>query len=551
MFGTIRKHQTWLWVIIIGVMVLSMALFTQMSGSGNAQRRAGDHGEIDGKPITDAEFQNAWNEASLNYFMRYREFPEGTRNGWNQEQQAYERLFLNRKLEQYNIHADSDSVAKVAGLFLNTLGRGEPYSLEEFEAQHLQSQRMTTDDFRRFAEHYVAIQQLVSVIGASGALTPPAEIESLYIQGHQEVKAQAVVFSASNYLANIPEPAPALLGQYYTNEEAQYREPDRMQVSYVHFNITNYLADAKQTLGTNIDSEVEDIFRREGTNLLTLGKTETEQKAKIHEYLIRGVALSNAWNSALSLQRNLTNSEDLNMLAKQKGLEVKITKPFDKEYGPSDLELPPNYPVSELFNLTTDDPFLPTPLRAEDGVYILAFNKFIPSRVPPLEEIRSRVIADFKEFQATRTAQMSARLFEQTATNGLAKGQTFSEIASAAKVKPINLPPFSASTESLPDLEDKVDLNTFKQAVIETPTGKMTGLIPTRSAVSPDVPTGAMIVYVSERLPVDKTTMQADLPEFSKRVRQARENQAFDMWFAKEFSQAAQNIPALQKQGRT
>src|SRR5579871_1953559 len=134
MFGTIRKHQTWLWVIIIGVMIVSMATFTQMNRSDNARRGGGAHGEIDGKPITDMEFQNAWNETALTYFMRYREFPEasGTRNGWNQQQQTYERLFLTRKLEQYNIRADDDSVAQVASLFLRELGRGEPYSLQDF-----------------------------------------------------------------------------------------------------------------------------------------------------------------------------------------------------------------------------------------------------------------------------------------------------------------------------------------------------------------------------------------------------------------------------------
>jgi parvulin-like peptidyl-prolyl isomerase len=226
-------------------------------------------------------------------------------------------------------------------------------------------------------------------------------------------------------------------------------------------------------------------------------------------------------------------------LAKKKGLEVKTSKPFDKEYGPSDLDLPPNYPVSDWFNLTADDPFLATPLKTEDGVYIVALNKFIPSRVPPLDEIRSRVVADFKEFQATRTAQVSARLFEQSATNGLAKGQTFAEITSAARLKPVDLPAFSANTESLPEVEDEVDLNSFKQNILETPTGKLSGLIPTRS--------GAMIVYVSERLPVDKAKMQADLPNFSKLVRQARQNQAFDMWFTKEFSDAARTIPALQQ----
>jgi hypothetical protein len=550
MFGTIRKHQTWLWFIIIAVMILSMATFTQMNRSGNQRGGPGGHGEIDGKPITDSEFQNAWNETALMYFLRTREFPEtsGTRNGWNQEQQTYQRLFLIRKLEQYNIRPDADSVAQLASLFLRELGKGETIPLSEFEKQILIPHRMTSDDFQRFMEHYVAIQQLVSVVGSSGTLVPPAEIESLYIQAHQEVKAQAVVFSASNYLATIPEPTAALLGQFFTNEQARYREPDRLQVNYVRFNITNYLADAEKAFGPNISNQVAEVFRQLGTNAFSLGKTEADQKTKIHDILIRGSALSNAYTAALSFQRDLNSkdpvrADNLNALAKERSLEVKITKPFDKEYGPSDFTLPQNVPASSLFDLTAADPFFSTPIKAEDGAYILAFDKLIPSRIPPLEEIRSRVIADCKEFEAMRTAQMSARMFEQTATNGLAKGQTFAEITRSAKVKPLDLPPFSLSTESLPEIEDEVDFNTFKQNVVETPTGKVSGLIPTHS--------GGMVVYVGERLPVDKAKMQAELPAFSKLVRQARQNQAFDMWFQKEFSTVARNLPAFQQLGRS
>ena len=560
MFGTIRKHQKWLWWCIVIIVVLGMATFTQMNRSGNGRGMAGNHGEIDGRPITDTEFQNAWYEAELTYYMNRHEFPDNVAksSGWNQEQQTYQRIFLVRKLDQYNIHADSDSVAKLASLFLQELGRSENVEhipMSTFESRVLQPHHLTSEDFQRFLEHYISIQQLISVIGASGTMVPPSEIESLYKQGHEEAKVQAAVFSASNYLATIPEPTTTLLGQFYSdanntngNREAKYLEPDRLQVSFVHFNITNYLTDAEKAFGTNLNREVQDAFSHGGTNLFSLGKTEAEQKAKIREYIIRGAAYSNAYTAAISFQRELNSKEpvradNLNAIAKEKGLEVKTSKPFDKEYGPSDFELPPNTPASSLFDLTADDPFPATPLRSEDGIYIVAFNKFIPSRVPPLDEIRSRVVADCKEFEATRTAQMNAQIFEQTVTNGLAQGKTFAAICAGAKVKPLDLPPFSVSTQSLPELEDEVDLNAFKQRIIETPAGKTSGLIPTRS--------GAMVVYVQERLPVDPSKMQADMPNFSKMVRQARQNQAFDLWFQKEASAALRNILALQQQGRS
>lgn len=553
MFGTIRKHQTWLWFIIIGLMVLSMITWNQMGRQGNARRAGGLYGAIDGRPITDTEYRNAQAEASLMYYLRTFEWPDSsaTRAGWNQEQQAYERIFLVRKLEQYNIRSDPDAVAQLAGLILRQLGShyNTHLTLEDLVVRVLNPQGISADDFERFLQHDLSIQQLISIVGASGKMISPSEIQSLYVQEHQEVKTEAVFFSSSNYLASIPEPSPTVLAEFYTNELAEYREPDKMQISYVRFNITNYLADAEKQLGTNLPGQVDYDFNRMGTNVLTFGKTPEEQKAKIRDILIRETALSNANVAAVSFQKDLLSKEparadNLAALAKEKGMEAKVTKPFDKEYGPSDIELPPRFTAADLFNLTPDDPFVETPVPSPDGVYLFAFNKFIPSRVPPLDEIRSRVIADFKNMQAVHMAQMTGQIFAQSVTNGMARGQTFSAIAAGTKIKPVTLPAFSASTETLPEVEDQgIDLRTFKQVALNTPPGKASGLVRTAN--------GGMVVYVHERLPLDETKMKAELPDFANTVRQQRANDAFEIWFSREANAALQNIPALQRQARS
>ena len=45
------------------------------------------------------------------------------------------------------------------------------------------------------------MQQLIQVLGLSGALVTPQEAGQLYDREHQEVSAQAVFFSASNFRA--------------------------------------------------------------------------------------------------------------------------------------------------------------------------------------------------------------------------------------------------------------------------------------------------------------------------------------------------------------
>ena len=541
MFGTIRKHQTWLWVVLIGLMIFGLVSWqNQLGKSGSGQRVTGDFGTIDNRPITATEMQNAQNEARLMYFLQRREWPTT-----DQPVESYQRVFLIRKLEEYNIHADANIVAQTASEFLRQFGNGQTIPLDVFVERVLAPHGLFADDFQRFIEHDLSIRQLVATVGAGGGLVPPAEIQSLYVQSHQELKVKLVSFSASNYLASVPEPAPALLGQFYTNMEAEYREPDQMQLSYVLINVTNFLAEAEQKLGTNLSSYVEEEYRRAGTNWVMLGKTPEEAKTKLHELIIRQVALTNALEKAKGFQADLVarepaRPENLNVVAKEKGLEVKVSKPFDKEYGPSDIHLPSSYPSASLFNLNPDDPFPDRPVQGMDGAYILAFNKFIPSRVPPMEEIHSRVVADCKYAQAMRIAQETGRAFAHTATNELAKGQAFDAICAAARVKSLDVPPFSESTETLPQVEDYTDLPTLKSVTFETPVGRVSDFAQTRE--------GGIVVCVRERLPIDEARMKAELPEFSNAVRQQRENEAFDLWFRKEASAALRNIPALQRQ---
>lgn len=552
MFGTIRKHQGWLWGLIIAAMIIGLISWqSQLGKSGSDQRGPGNFGVVDNRPVTETEYRNAQNEASLLYFIRYGEWPEGNnRSGFDLDRETYFRLFLTRKLEQYNIHVDSDSVARAADYTLSHAGNSGPVPLEAFVDQLLKPHGMGADDFERYIEHNLAIQQLASVVGLGGQLVTPGEIQSLYIQQNQQLAVDAVFFSASNFVAKVPQPTPEALAQFYTNEQAAYREPDQMQLSYVYFNVTNFMPEAEKALGTtNLSRMADEALTRLGTNGLRYGKTAEEAKARIRDILIEDTALSNAYVKALSFQTDVqsgaTNAaavtKDLAAAAKAKGLEAKVTAPFDKEYGPMEIHLG-SYPVAALFNLTASDPFPDQPVRGQDGVYVIAYNNLIPSRIPSLTEIHDRVLSDYKRLQAVRLAQITGQIFEKTVTNDLAHAKTFAAACEAAKVSPVTIPPFSLSTESVPEVEDHAELNTFKEIAFMTASGKVSNFTPGSD--------GGFVVYVRERLPIDQVKMKADLPEFGTAVRQRREGEAFESWFNREASIALSKIPELQQQQR-
>jgi hypothetical protein len=234
--------------------------------------------------------------------------------------------------------------------------------------------------------------------------------------------------------------------------------------------------------------------------------------------------------------------EALNEVAKERGMDVKVSQPFDKEYGPSDIHLPSSFPVASLFNLNANDQtIVPGIVQGVDGIYIIGFNKLIPSHIPPLNDIRKQVVEDCRNDGAKQLARHTGEAFAEAATNGLAQGKTFDAICSGARVTPLQIPPFSLSTESIPKIDDQAGLNILKQATFSTEVGHVSRYMGTEEGEV------GMVVYVRQRLPIDPAKTKAELPEFGNLVRQQRENEVYGTWFNKEAPVSLRDTPVLKR----
>src|SRR5438445_12371556 len=115
MFGTFRKHQTWLWAIIITVIVISFVWYFspdskfKFSLLGNKPLTVQMNGRpvtIGGEPIPqDEEYQNVRKETLLSQFMRSGAWPGNEVS----DQEDFKRdvifgLFLLGKLKELEVH---------------------------------------------------------------------------------------------------------------------------------------------------------------------------------------------------------------------------------------------------------------------------------------------------------------------------------------------------------------------------------------------------------------------------------------------------------------
>jgi len=544
MFGTFRKHSTWLWGIIIAAMAVSLVYWTGNRGTGPAGSGSGNYGSIGGEAITQQQLSDAAAEARLQYFTTRGNWPgtDAERQGWDLNLEAYKRLFIVLKQKELGIHISDEQVARVAANDLRAMARGgAPVSMSMFEQNILKPARLTLVDYERFLRHQLGMQQLITAVTVGGKLVTEKEARAIFERENRERSAQVVFFLASNYLAGV-QSTPEALSQFYSNQVARYRLPDRIQVSYVEFKATNYWAEAAQDMAkmTNLTALIDaEYTRRGGTNYYT-DKTPDQAKDEIKNQLHEELALraankvANAFADPI-LSADKIRAEALAEQAMQDGLTVQVTAPFDRNSLPAGMNVSDQF-VTAAFGLRDDEP-VTGPLITRDAVYVIARNKEIPSELQSYDQVKDRVATDFKQMEALKAARSAANAFVARATNAIAEGKAFTSVCSEAKVTPMLLPPFSQNTRSLEDVEPYMSLQQFKQVAFSFGVGQ----------VSPAVPImdGAVVTYIQSELDLAESKVNAELPAFMEMFRQARQQEAFEEWFAREAPRALANTPVV------
>ncbi len=552
MFGTIRKHQTWLWAIIITITVISFVVFFspyQKMDRGLGGRQTGNFGSIKGRPITVDEIRNGMVEMRLSYFMRSggREWPGNDEaTGRNMEREAVSRVFILEKLKELNITPSEQAVGR---MMKDRIGE---FPAEKFEAEILQPGGVSWQEFEKFIRHEAGILQLVNSAAVGARLVNPRDAESYFRKENEELAVQLAVFFASNYVEQVTV-TPAALSNYFSIHAAGYRIPRRITVSYVAFPATNFLAEADKYLGTitNLDGFITEEYARRGTNYFTSadGKplTDAEAKVRMKEEIRQSQALivarreASAFGTELISQPEANRVENLAKFAAARNYAVKVTPPFDSLNG-LDLTQFPETLRTKALALSTNRPIEFSPIVGSNAVFVIARQAEVPSEMPSYDQVRAKVMQDYKEAEALVIARTAGQTFERNLTNGLAAKKSFLEVATADKVKTIIVPPFSAANaETLTNLSVRLNPRMISGIASDLEVGKASPFVPLAE--------GGIVAYLSARIPASDAKVKAEMPEFTARLRAYRQGEAFNHWFRRQAELSQLNVPQRELPG--
>jgi SurA N-terminal domain len=563
MIVMMRKHAKWLLWLVAGATILSLLFFMGSGGMRGGGGTGGYNtnlisGTIYGESVTPELYGKMNNDVKLWFLFNYGVWPDHDPSITPEtiEQQTYVRMMLVKKAKQMGVHVSEEQVEQAAANYLRSEGLQRALGLHNqdipfntFVQQVLAPQNLDAADFENFVRDDLAVEQLQLTFGLSGSMVTPLEATNAYVRENQEYSAQVVFFSATNFLHDI-NVSPEEAGDYYTNYMADYRLPDRVQVSTVFFSLTNYLGEAFKELGkTNLDLQVQANFDKYGMQAVPDAKTPEEAKDTIRQFLLRHQALNDAATQAnifaqsvfnvSSSQNKPASPEDLLTVARQKGLAVENPAPFSADYGPSEFTAPAAF-TRTAFQLTPDSP-ISEPIGASDGIFVIALRGNLPSEIPPLDQIQPRVTEDLRLREAIMLAQRAGTNFVRRLPIQMAAGKSFAAVAFADGLDPQVLPPFAMSTQEIPELGDHATVNQLKSAVFGTTVGTSSGFKPTDD--------GGFVLFVESRLPLDGEKMAAELPQFTAELRNRRAQQAFNDWIQHEASRELRNTALGRQMG--
>jgi hypothetical protein len=457
--------------------------------------------------------------------------------GFDLNQQRLELLFVDAKLKEFGITANEEAVA---GWIRDNLKDPKTGAVDYqgFVDRVLTANRFTESEFQEFVRRQIGLTHLRDVIGVAGQLVTPDEAKAEFRRQNEQSIVSVAMFSSSNYLAAVTA-EPTALRQFYTNQLANYRVPEQTVVSYVKWDVASRLAEVEVEISKRPDTtnaflalyrqRGADAYRDKSGNVMS----QDAAIAEIRKTAVEGEALNRAAASATEFANALyamepIKPENLAALAQKQGLKVLESQPFSDGLRPNGLEDAGEL-VRAAVRLTPAQPFT-RPVRTEKSVYMAALVRRIPSRIPSFDLVQSQVVVDYRRSRSGELARAAGQAFATAAQAAVASGKTFAAAAAEAKVRAIDLPPFSLSTTSLPAGAPSISVPFLQRQVSSLKVGSVSGFTPYLD--------GGLVLFLKEQKPADEAMVKAGLNAFIEEQRHQRQEEAFQEWFSHEFQKS-------------
>lgn len=527
-----------LWLIFLGVIVISFVLvyipgLDDMSKSQrNAQRTERLAGKLYGEDVTRQEFSQAYRNVSLPYYLYFMQMGSQPPNtpDFNDfiEKSTWQHLAMLKKAQQLGITASTEEAAHALAtdrMFAGQNGTYDPNAYQMMVKQIFPQLGMSEAGLTSYYTQQVIVDKL-SRIPEQGALVTEAEIKQAFHLATDERTVQYVTVPRSK--VGDVEVTEEMAKAYYENNKDEFTTPEKVDVSYVAFqvnNFTNQVEVTEEMIATFYENnkhryvkepvEIETEIPPEPT-FQELAEVADEIQSEITTQKARNLAANEADILVSALAKDGATFEDT---AQKRGIEiVSGIPPFSATDNVDGIDPTAPFQRVAMTLLNDEAHYYSDPVVGKDTVYVIKLNERLEPFLPGFDLVKDEATIS-AHLEAEQNAYMEkANEIHTEIKTALANGTAFTNAVASLELATQTTQPFTAST-SMANITERM----IQQTAVFCAKNMLCELI-----TDTEEP---IIAYVSELIPGNEMT---ELPtrraELAKMISSSKSGRLLNVW---------------------
>jgi peptidyl-prolyl cis-trans isomerase D len=408
MFEFIRKHQR-LMQILLALLIVPSFVLVGVSGYQDRGGAADGVATVDGKKITQQEWENAQRrQIDQARQMMGAQFDQKLFDTPEAKQAILDNLVaeraINAEVARGNLTAGDAAVRKKI-LDIQQFRKADgSFDMDQYKAA-LAAQGMTPDMFDTRLRHDIAIEQLVGSIQQT-AFAPRTVAARLSDINDQEREVQELLFPAAQFAAQV-KVSDDMVKAYYDKNTTLFQVPETVKAEYVVFN-----ADAVEKQVSVSDAEVADAYNKNKARFLT-----PEKRSASHVLINAKADAKPADDAAAKAKAQAILDE----LRKNPADFAKIAKAQSQDPGSAELGGDLGTVEKGVFVKPVEDAIYSLEegemsglVRSEFGYHIIKVTKVVPAVQKSLDEARAEITAELKKTKMSAKYSELAETFTNT-----------------------------------------------------------------------------------------------------------------------------------------
>ena len=515
-------------IIVFSFVIWGMVWPSQMDDADQLNAA----GKLDGEAVSHGEYRSAYLSTYMARSLSAgREIASTPENDAILRRLSWQRLATLREAAKLGIVAsDQELIGAIRSNFAETNGTYNPQRYQAFLQNMMAPMGFSAAQFEQHLREEIVIQKLGSLIGRQAHVTP------LEIRRTFDTLLDTFIVEYATIRMDDVEKSVSVTEEdarkIFDADPSSFTIPAQREVSYAAFPIANYTDDKAEIS----DDDVQDYYElhiadyttketgADGKPRENIAELDTV-KDEIVKALRREAAVTKADAAATELAfRAIPDRDgtipDFTAEVEKSGRTAQKLPPFSRfevplkgagaDFAAAAFELAPN-----AFDRVS------APIAGDEAVYVIYLEKENAPRVPGFEEVKDRAMTAAKQKALFDALTAKATQVKETATAGLAAGQSFRESLSKLDVKVEAAEPFTGLSGSSSTNEA---VQALVQSVVAYNPGEVTDPMPT------DV--GVVVAYLKARTPADEASFDSYREEIASVIRNRRAQGLFRDWQA-------------------